>query len=48
MRKQMKEVLMQNAHLEMNEQKHVLAQVLEDWKKDEEQTDDILIMGVRV
>ena len=48
MRKQLKEVLMKNAHLEMNEQKHLLAQVLEDWKKDEEQTDDILIMGVRV
>ncbi len=48
MRKQLKEVLIQNAHLDMPEQQDILAKTLDNWKNGEEQTDDILIMGVRV
>ncbi len=44
-----KEILLSVQHLPMNEQKNALNKTIEEWKwMSEEQTDDILIIGVRI
>ena len=45
--KQLQELILSIQHLDMNEQKEVLEATIEAWKADEEQVDDILIIGVR-
>jgi serine phosphatase RsbU (regulator of sigma subunit) len=46
--KQLQQLLIDNCHLSMQEQKSILDKALEDWKGNLEQVDDILIMGIRV
>jgi serine phosphatase RsbU (regulator of sigma subunit) len=45
---QLKEVLLANAAKPMEEQKSILKNLIEDWKGNLEQIDDILVVGVRV
>jgi serine phosphatase RsbU (regulator of sigma subunit)/Tfp pilus assembly protein PilF len=45
--KKFKEVLLNNCHLPMNEQKKVLETTLEEWKSGIEQIDDILVIGIK-
>ena len=45
--KKFKETLLNNCHLSMDEQKEVLATTLEEWKSDNEQIDDILVIGIK-
>lgn len=42
------ELLIQNAGLQLKEQRKALKQALESWKQDAVQTDDICIVGVRL
>jgi len=46
--KQFEEHLLNNAHLDFEEQHKVLNKTLEDWKGDLEQVDDILVIGVLI
>jgi serine phosphatase RsbU (regulator of sigma subunit) len=46
--KKFKEMLLNNHHLTMNEQKSVLESTLEEWKGNIEQIDDILVIGIRI
>ena|ERR1051325_7724751 len=46
--RQMQELLLANSHESMNRQRDVLDKVIEDWKGDLEQVDDILIIGIRI
>ena len=48
MTKRMKEILVSIQHLSMQEQEKFLIDFMEDWKKDTEQVDDMLVIGVRV
>ncbi len=48
LKKRMRELLLQIAHLPMNEQKSILIETHEKWKGSIEQIDDILIMGIRI
>ena len=45
--KKFKELLLNNCHLPMNEQKEVLETTLEEWRSDIEQIDDILVLGIK-
>ena len=45
--KKFKETLLNNCHLPMNEQKEVLEATLEEWKSDNDQIDDILVIGIK-
>jgi serine phosphatase RsbU (regulator of sigma subunit) len=45
--KNFKELLLNNSHLPMNEQKEMLEANLEEWKLDNQQIDDILVIGIR-
>ncbi|MES2140510.1 MAG: SpoIIE family protein phosphatase [Bacteroidota bacterium] len=45
---QLKELLLANAHLSMQEQKKVLDSAIETWKGKLEQVDDILIIGIKI
>lgn len=45
--KNFKELLLNNCHLPMNEQKKVLETSLEEWRSGIEQTDDILVIGIK-
>lgn len=42
-----RELLINSSDLSMDEQRKVLDDAIEDWKKDQEQLDDILVMGFR-
>jgi len=42
-----KKMLIENAHLPMSEQKILLDNTIENWKNGHEQTDDILVIGIR-
>ena len=42
------ELLLQNAHLPMKEQKLILKTVFEDWKTGYEQTDDVCVVGIKI
>ena len=44
----LRDILLENCNKSMPEQKQVLEQAYEDWKKEEEQLDDICFIGVRV
>lgn len=44
---QLKEILLANAHLPMQEQRAKLNEVIEKWKGNLEQIDDILIIGIK-
>jgi serine phosphatase RsbU (regulator of sigma subunit) len=48
MTKRFKEILLSIQHLTMLEQEHYLAQFIDEWRGIMEQTDDILVVGVRV
>ena len=48
MTKKFKEILLSIQHLNMTEQQSYLDQFITDWKGNMEQTDDILVIGVRV
>ena len=45
--KKFKELLLNCCHLPINEQKEVLETNLEEWRLDYEQTDDILVIGIK-
>jgi len=45
--KKFKDMLLNNSHLSMNEQKEVLDTTLEEWKGNVEQIDDILVIGIK-
>ena len=45
---QLKELLLANSHLPMQEQKRSLDLTIENWKGELEQVDDILIIGIKV
>lgn len=46
--KQLKELLIRNSHLSMQEQKKFLDIAIENWKGNLEQVDDILIIGIKI
>jgi len=48
MYKQLKELLISNASLEMEMQKKLLLEALNNWKKNLEQVDDITLIGIRI
>lgn len=48
MRKQFRSMLLSIAHLSMEEQKLKVGQILDQWRGDQEQVDDILVIGIRV
>jgi hypothetical protein len=48
MSKRMKEVLLEIHKLDMEQQKKILKERLDDWKINTEQVDDVIVMGVRV
>ncbi len=48
MSKNLKELLKNNSHLSMTEQKIILEQTFNNWKGDLEQVDDVTIIGIRV
>ncbi len=48
MTKRFLQVIEENNHLPMNAQGKIIEQFLNDWKGDFEQTDDILVIGMRV
>jgi serine phosphatase RsbU (regulator of sigma subunit) len=48
MTKRFKELLLTIRDLSMQEQEKHLKDFILDWKKDTEQTDDILVMGIRI
>jgi serine phosphatase RsbU (regulator of sigma subunit) len=47
MSKTFRELIIKNSSLEMTEQKNKLQSYLKEWKKDEEQVDDITIIGIK-
>jgi serine phosphatase RsbU (regulator of sigma subunit) len=48
MTKKFKEILLSIQHLSMPEQEKYLAQFIDEWRGIMEQTDDVLVIGVRV
>lgn len=46
--KQLEEILIENNHKSMEEQKSILNERFEDWKGNLEQVDDVCLIGVRV
>ncbi len=46
--KQLKDLLLENCHLTLAEQSEILSQKFESWKRDLEQVDDVLIVGIRI
>ena len=46
--KNLKELLLQIAHLPMHEQEQKLAEEFDKWKGSNEQVDDVCIIGVRI
>ena len=48
MTKRFKEILLSIQHLSMPEQEQYLAQYIDEWRGSMEQTDDVLVVGVRV
>ncbi len=47
-RKQFKELLLSAQDMEMSEQESYLQYVLKNWRQEEPQTDDILVMGIKL
>ena len=48
MNKRFKKLLLEIHTRSMSEQEQVLKQTIKEWKKDQEQIDDMLIMGIRI
>ncbi len=48
MRKQFVKLLMDNHKKTMQEQKVILTETIDNWKSDNEQVDDILVMGIKI
>jgi len=48
MSKNLRELLANNAHLPMNEQKELLEKTFKDWVGDLEQVDDVTVIGIRI
>ena len=46
--KKLKNLLLSIVHLPMQEQKEKLTTIFTEWKGDEEQVDDVCIIGVRI
>ena len=46
--KYLKELLLNNHHLEMQEQHRILESTMEEWRGELEQIDDMLLLGIRV
>ena len=46
--KQFEEMLLTNSHFDMQEQKRILNNTINEWRGTHEQVDDILVVGVRV
>ncbi|MBI5219418.1 MAG: SpoIIE family protein phosphatase [Bacteroidia bacterium] len=46
--KRFKESLLQIAHLHMHEQKETLDKIIENWKGENDQIDDITVMGIKI
>jgi serine phosphatase RsbU (regulator of sigma subunit) len=46
LKKKMRELIFSNSHLTMLEQSEILERSLRDWRKYEDQTDDILVIGI--
>jgi serine phosphatase RsbU (regulator of sigma subunit) len=46
LKKKMRELIFSNSHLTMLEQSEILERSLSDWRKYEDQTDDILVIGI--
>ncbi len=46
--KPFKRLLLENAHLSMNEQHQKISDTFDEWKRDLEQVDDVCVIGVRV
>lgn len=44
----MKELFLSISHKSMNEQKEIIDQFFEDWKRDLDQVDDVCVIGVRI
>lgn len=47
MNKNFRELLLQNHLKPLGEQRDILHQTLNEWMGDEEQTDDVIVMGFR-
>jgi serine phosphatase RsbU (regulator of sigma subunit) len=48
MKKRFKQLLIDNHHLPMEEQKELLDQAYEEWKGEGEQVDDVLVIGLKI
>ena len=48
LKKKMRELIFINSHLTMLEQREILERSLNDWRKYEDQTDDILVIGITI
>jgi serine phosphatase RsbU (regulator of sigma subunit) len=48
LRKNFKSLLLDNSALSMQEQQVVLEKTFNEWKKFEEQTDDVLVIGIQL
>jgi CheY-like chemotaxis protein len=46
--KKFKEIILKNTNMKMAEQKNIFHNYFNNWKKDEEQVDDVLLFGVRI
>lgn len=46
--KALKELLLSNANMSLNQQREILFKSFEDWKSDYEQIDDVCIIGIRL
>jgi serine phosphatase RsbU (regulator of sigma subunit) len=46
--KQLHEVLLNNSHLPMAEQKNIISSTFDNWKGDLEQIDDVCIIGIKI
>jgi serine phosphatase RsbU (regulator of sigma subunit) len=48
MKKRFKQLLLDNYHLPMTEQKELLDRTYEEWKAGHEQVDDVLVIGIKI
>lgn len=46
--KRFQQFLIDNHHLRMSEQKNALTLFFNDWKKENEQTDDVIVVGIEI
>jgi serine phosphatase RsbU (regulator of sigma subunit) len=46
--KQLQELLMNNSHLPMAEQKNIISNTFDNWKGELEQIDDVCVIGIRI